>query len=420
MKKTLALIITLIMIFACLSISASAMIGVDESLTDASEYVAPNAKTRVVTYYTPEGDPIAKEVHEFDEKTNTETVTTYENNDGEMTVYRKDVTVYGENSESRKSYSLNSKGELTLRTEFSSSSSDTKFTFKYTYYDVETGAVTGSNENERTYDDKGRQIKYTYVGYDGEGNWESKSVTVFEYSADGNTSLSHGITDWSDGSQDERYTKEVTTVNGNTTTSIYYYSDDGVEYLPDHKYVDINKDECHFTEEYYEYDLDIDDWKLIESEEYELDDAERHVADYMRLYGRKISHVYAADGSKGTHIAYYEDDSFAEKIEESFIDRYKRSVIKGFNKEGDGEWENSYEYVFEYNDAEKTYKVSTNQYRSDAGGNKVLTEYAIVEYDLVEIPEENPESGDLVSVAVTLMSFAAIGGTTLITRRKSR
>lgn len=430
MKKAITLIITLIMIFACVSISASAIVGVDESLTNASEYVAPNAKTRVVTYYTPEGDPMGKLVCEYDEKTNTETLTEYENNDGEMVITEKEITVYTETGGNNKCYRANSEGELILVSEDSVSMSGNKLTSEYAYYDSETGNPDFKGESEEIYDDEGRLIKNTCTEYDADGKMTSKVESTVEYSADGNTSVYKEITDYADGMHQESYHKQEITVNGDTTTIMFSESEDGVNYVPDSKTEYIYKDELHYTVKFYAYDSEMGEWIFNESSVYELDSKERKVSDFveMGIFGSEYTHIYAADGSKGTHTASYEDEysSFAQKIEESFIDRYKRSVIKGFNKEGDGEWENSYEYVFEYNDAEKTYKVSTNQYRSDAGGNKVLTEYAIVEYDLVEIPEEepeeeeNPESGDLASVAVTLISFATIGGTTLITRKKSR
>ncbi len=440
MKKFIATLAALIMIFACfsVSVSASASIDVDESLTDASEYVAPNAKTRVVTYYTPNGDPMGKLVCEYDEKTNTETLTKYENNDGEMVITEKEITVYTETGENNKYYRANSEGELILVSEDSVSMSGNKLTSEYAYYDSETGNPDFKGESEEIYDDEGRLIKNTCTEYDADGKMTFKVESTVEYSADGNTSVYKEIIDYADGMHQESYHKQEITVNGDTTTIMFSESEDGVNYVPGSKTEYIYTDELHYTVKFYAYDSEMGEWILNESSVYELDSKERKVSDFveMGIIGNEYTHIYAADGSNGTHTASYEDEysSFAQKIEESFIDRYKRSLIKASVKEDDGEWLDEYEFVFEYNDAEKTYKVSAYQYCDDAGGNKVLTEYAIVEYDLVEEPEkepekepeekpeekkeENPESGDFISAAVTLMSFASIAGASLVTRRK--
>ncbi len=421
MKKTLAVILSVIMLIACVSVSVSASVGVDE-YTSSYDIIAPNAENVSVTTYDADGFVLDKYEKLIDEKTGDEIIIFYGfNDDGELIPMSKDITAEDEDGRllSAKNYEYDSKTDDFILT------SETKVTYdglKAHYdsvsYDAD-GNILGKGYIDDENDEQGRNIYSHMVSADADGNIIYDATYEYSYSEDGNTILSKTTVKNGSDAPEITYNKAETITDGSTVTEILYESEDGKTYTPFNKIVTV-KDGA-LKETVTEYGYEDGKWEFMNENSYEYDREDRDSLWASDSYEGKALHRFSADGKKGEHIISYLDEQSGkylecEKSEETFIDSYRRSLIRQFYKDGE-EWEDSVEFTFEYDDENSSYKVSA--YIVNADGTKTLSQYAVVKYRLIEKPaDENPETGDLVSIAASLMSLAAIGGTTLITRKK--
>ena len=418
MKKTLAVILSVIMLIACISVSVSASVGVDD-YTSASDMIAPNAENISVTTYDPDGKILNKYEKLFDEKTGVDVYIYYAYDDnGELIVDSRIENTYDEKGRvlTEKSYSYNYEtGKLELSYEMTGTHTDTESKYEATGY-TDGEPATKVLMLEKC--DASDRIVVSYMesrNIDGSIIYSTKDEHT--YSEDGNISIVKFTVTEDEVNYDISYSKTEHIKDGNTETVIRYESEDGENYTPTRKGVCVKDGALKETVIYYDYE--DGEWILETEDRYEYDREDReslwvHDADYGLA-----THKFSADGKKAIHTYFDKNDNGEDvesaKVEENFIDEFRRSVISRYYLLNN-EWKQSYDFVFEYNDEDCTYKVSAIRYDRESG-EKELTEYAIVKYKL-NPADENPETGDFVSMAVSLMSFAAIGGTTLITRKK--
>ena len=422
MKKTLAAILSVIMLIACISVSVSASVGV-EDYTSASDIIAPNTENVSVTTYDADGFVLDKYEKIIDEETGAETLIFYGfNDDGELIPMSENVITEDENGRllSSKNYEYDEESKkLILLSETVVAYDGLRVYYDSVSYDRDGNIIhRGYIDDEN--DEQGRNIFSHMVSVDENGEVVFDMTYDYTYDDDTNTIWTR-TTDRTVDPDEVFYDMAETIFEDNTVIEILSESEDGFNYTPFEKTVTVRESALKETVSVYDYENG--EWVLVSENSYEYDKEGRESLWVYELSDGKITHKFSPDGKTAVHTFFFFDEETGEyveceKAEETFIDAYRRSTVKRFYME-DKEWKSEIEYIFEYDDKNSYYKVSA--YTVNADGEKCLSEYAIVEYRYIPKPiSYNPPTGDLASVAVTLISFATIGGTTLITRRKSR